>query len=293
MTAVAHRTEGERREGPLGVICGGGALPFAVADAARRSGREVVLFPIMGVADEKRVSGYVHHWVKVGQFGRFRRLAAALKCRDVVFIGNLVRPALSDVWLDWTTLRLLPRIASAMRGGDDYLLSSVGKIFESYGFRLLGAQEVAPEILMTEGLVGRRKPVARDMTDIGTGLALLQAMGPFDIGQAVVVVDNRVIAVEAAEGTDEMLARVVEMRRTGRVRTPVGMGVLVKAAKPGQDRRFDMPTVGPETVAGAARAGLAGIAVVAAGSLIAQPVLVAAAADRAKMFVIGVGQPSK
>ena len=136
-------------------------------------------------------------------------------------------------------------------------------MFEENGFRLLGAHEVAPEILMPEGALGRVQPRERDRADIAFGLDYLRASGPFDIGQAVVVADKHVLAVEAAEGTDAMLARVAEMRASGRVRSAVGTGVLVKAPKRGQDARFDLPSIGPRTVESVARAGLAGIAVVA------------------------------
>lgn len=275
-------------DGPLGIISGGGALPFAVADAVLRSGREVVLFPITGAADASRVASYPHRWVKLGQFGRFRRLAADAKCRDLVFIGNLIRPALSSVLLDFSTLRVLPRVAAAMRGGDDRLLTGIGQIFEAYGFRLFGAHEVAPDILVAEGPIGRCAPAAGALSDIKAGLALLDAIGRFDVGQASVVVNNRIVAIEGAEGTDGMLARIAEMRRTGRLRTPIGAGVLVKAAKPGQDHRFDLPSIGPQTVAGAAHAGLGGVAAAAGEALISEPYGVQAAADRSGLFVVGV-----
>ncbi len=274
--------------GPLGIISGGGGLPFAVADSALRGGRKVILFAINGAADQSRVAAYPHHWVKLGQFGRLRRLAAQASCRDLVFIGTLVRPALSKISIDLGTLRVLPRIAAAMRGGDDRLLTGIGRIFETYGFRLLGAHEVAPDILVAEGPIGRRLPSARDLNDIKLARVLLDAIGPFDVGQAIVVVANRVVAIEGAEGTDEMLARIAEMRRTGRLNAPIGAGVLVKAAKPGQDRRFDLPSIGPQTVAGAAHGGLAGIAIVAGEVLISEPHAVQAAADRAGLFVAGV-----
>ena len=133
-----------------------------------------------------------------------------------------------------------------------------------------------------------RTPSERDRADIARGLALLNATSPFDIGQAVVVADNQVLAVEGPEGTDQMLARVAELRRNGRIRTPAGTGVLVKAAKLGQDQRIDLPVIGPPTVEAAGAAGLAGIAVVAGSTIVAEPERIAAAADRAKIFVIGV-----
>ena len=278
---------------PLAIICGGGSLPFAVADAVARRGRRVVLFPIQGFGDPAAIERYPHHWIALGQFGRMCRLATAERCRDIVFIGNLIRPSLREIRLDWQTIRLMPRIVRLYRGGDDRLLSGIGRIFEEHGFRLLGAHEVAPEILVRDGLIGKRAPSERDQADIATGLAVLDAIGPFDIGQAAVIAAGHVVAVEAAEGTDAMLSRVAELRRMGRIRHPVGVGVLVKAPKPGQDRRFDLPSIGPQTVAGVIRAGLAGVAVVAGETIMAQPDVVAAAADRGRIFVVGIPGPQR
>jgi DUF1009 family protein len=174
------------------------------------------------------------------------------------------------------------------RHGDNGLLSGLGSIVEEQGFRLLGAHEVAPELLMPQGAVGNRMPGDDDWADIQRALALLQATGPFDVGQAAVVSDGRVLAIEAAEGTDQMLARLAELRRSGQIHARDGAGVLVKAPKPGQDRRFDLPSIGPRTVEGAATAGLAGIAVVAGSTIVAEPDHIIAAADRAKIFVIGI-----
>src|ERR1700736_5849210 len=241
---------------PVAIICGGGSLPFAVADAVLRRGRRAVLFPIRGFADPAAVERYQHHWIALGQFGRMCRLASAERCRDVVFISNLIRPSLHEIRLDWRTIRLMPRIVRLYRGGDDRLLSGIGRIFEEHGFRLLGAHEVAPEILVPEGPMGKRAPSEGDRADIATGLAVLAAMGPFDIGQAAVIAAGHVLAVEAAEGTDAMLSRVAELRRLGRIRYPVGTGVLVKAPKPGQDRRFNFPSFGPRTTGGAFRPAL-------------------------------------
>ncbi len=184
-------------------------------------------------------------------------------------------------------LRRIPTLLAAFRGGDDHLLSGIARMFEREGFQLIGAHVVAPDILMPEGALGSAQPSERDRDDIALGFDYLKATGPFDVGQAVVVAGRRVLAVEAAEGTDEMLQRVAEMRKNGRVSAPAGTGVLVKAPKPGQDTRFDLPAIGPRTVDGVVRAGLAGMAVAAGSSIVAEPEKLVAAADRAKVFVIG------
>jgi hypothetical protein len=279
---------GAEAEGPLAIIAGGGSLPLAVADAAIRRGRRAVIFAVRGWADPAAVERYPHHWIALVQAGRFQRLAHSEGCRDVVFIGAARRPPFRSLRIDLGTLRLLPAILRSYRGGDNHLLSGVAQGFEDHGFRIVGAHEVAPEILMPEGRIGSRGPAQRDLADIARGLDLLRAIGPFDVGQAAVVADNQVLAVEAAEGTDAMLARIVEQRALGRIPTPKGVGVLVKAPKPGQDRRFDLPAIGPRTVTEAARAGLAGIAVVAGSAIVAEPMEVAAAADKANVFVTGI-----
>jgi len=276
------------RQAPLALLCGGGSLPLAVAGSVAARGRAVVLFPLRGAADPQIAARYPHHWVAVGQLGKFTRLARAAGCRDVVFIGSLLRPPLWQLRFDWTALMALPRVIAAYRGGDDHLLTGVARLFEHQGFRVLGAHEVAPEILMPDGALGGVTPSAGAREDAAFGFAYLRAAGPFDIGQAVVVANKHVLAVEAAEGTDAMLARVAQLRAAGRIAAPAGSGVLVKAPKPAQDRRFDLPSIGPQTVEGVARAGLAGIAVTAGETVIAEPAALIAAADRAKVFVVGL-----
>ena len=169
-------------------------------------------------------------------------------------------------------------------GGDNHLLSGVSRIVESQGFHLLGAHEVAPEILVPVGALGRINAAEQNREDIAFGFDYLRASGAFDVGQAVVVAGKRVLAVEAAEGTDQMLARVAELRSAGRIGAPPGVGVLVKAPKPEQDRRFDLPSIGPKTVSGTTHAKLAGIAVVAGATVIAEPERVVVEADRAGIF---------
>ena len=141
---------------------------------------------------------------------------------------------------------------------------------------------------MPEGVLGRYAPNARDRADIGRGLAALHAVGMFDIGQAAVVADNHVLAVEGIEGTDLLLARVAELRRIGRIRTQTGVGVIVKAPKRGQDVRYDLPSIGPRMVEGAIAAGLDGIAILAGGGIVAEAERIVALADQAGIFVVGV-----
>lgn len=273
---------------PIGVVAGGGVMPFAVADSLVARGIDPVLFALRGVCDPVRVDRFRHHWISIGQYGRVVRLFRAENCRDIVFIGTLVRPALSEIRFDFGTLRVFGRVLKAFRGGDDHLLTGVSRIFEKDGFRLLGVKDVAPDLLMPNGHLSRVVPDPSAAADIARGLDVLKALGPFDIGQAAVVIDGHVVAVEDIEGTDGLLARVAALRSQGRIRAKAGRGVLVKAPKSGQDLRFDLPTVGPRTVEGAAKAELAGIAIAAGNAIVVEPQIMIEAADTAGLFVTGV-----
>ena len=263
-------------------------MPFAVADSLAARGIAPVLFALKGSCDPVRVERFRHHWISVGQFGRAEKLFRSEGCRDLIFIGTLLRPALSEVRLDWGTIRVLGRVMAAFRGGDDHLLSGIGRILEQDGFRMVGIRDVAPDILMPEGCITRAMPGPADTADIAKGRDVLRALGPFDIGQAVVVIDGHVVAVEDIEGTDGLLARVARLRGEGRIRAKAARGVLVKAPKSSQDLRFDLPTVGSRTVEGAAKAGLAGIAIIAGHTIAADSQSMIEAADKAGLFIQGL-----
>jgi UDP-2,3-diacylglucosamine hydrolase len=273
---------------PVGLIAAGGAMPFAVADSLRARGIASVLFALRGVCDADKVERFRHHWISVGELGRATRLFRAEGCRDLVFIGSLVRPALSEIRLDWGTLRALRQVWTAFRGGDDHLLSGIGRILEQDGFRMVGIKDVAPDLLMPEGCLTRTVPDAQAQADIEKGREVLRALSRFDIGQAAVVIDGHVVAVEDIEGTDALLSRVARLREQGRIRVAAQRGVLVKAPKSGQDLRYDLPTAGPRTIEGAAGAKLAGVAVVAGNTLVVEPQAMIEAADRTSLFVTGM-----
>jgi DUF1009 family protein len=273
---------------PVGLIAAGGVMPFAVADSLTARGIDPVLFALKGACDPVRVERFRHHWISVGQIGRAIKLFRSENCRDLVFIGTLVRPALSEIRLDWGTLRVLRRLWAAFRGGDDHLLSGIGRILEQDGFRMVGIRDVAPDLLMPEGCMTRVEPDENAAADIARGREVLRALSPFDIGQAAVVIDGHVVGVEDIEGTDGLLARVARLRGEGRIRAKAARGVLVKAPKSAQDLRFDLPTIGPRTIEGAAKARLAGVAIVAGNTIVVEPQVMIEAADAAGLFVTGL-----
>jgi UDP-2,3-diacylglucosamine hydrolase len=273
---------------PVGLIAAGGVMPFAVADSLIARGIDPVLFGLRGACDPVAVTRFRHHWISIGQVGRAVKLFRAENCRDLVFIGALVRPALSEIRLDWRTLRIIATVWAAFRGGDDHLLSSIGRILEQDGFRMVGIRDVAPDLLMPEGCVTLKVPDENAAADIARGREVLRALSPFDIGQAAIVIDGHVVGVEDIEGTDGLLARVAHLRGEGRIRARAARGVLVKAPKSGQDLRFDLPTIGPRTIEGAIKAGLAGVAVVAGNTIAVEPQAMIEVADAAGLFVTGL-----
>jgi UDP-2,3-diacylglucosamine hydrolase len=273
---------------PVGLIAAGGVMPFAVADSLLARGITPVLFAIRGACDEQQAARFRHHWISVGQLGRATALFRTEGCRDLMFIGSLVRPALSEIRLDWGTLRAMGQIWTSFRGGDDHLLSGIGRILEGQGFRMVGIKDVAPDLLIPEGALTVTKPDQRAEADIAKGREVLRALSPFDIGQAAIVIDGHVVGIEDIEGTDGLLSRVARLREAGRIRAPAGRGVLVKAPKAGQDLRYDLPAIGPRTAEGAATARLAGVAVIAGNTIVAEPQAMIAAADKASLFVVGV-----
>ncbi len=259
----------------LGIIAGAGALPGLLVSAARAQGRAFTVLGIAGFADQ----GLADHWIHMGEAGRAFDLLRAAGVKDVVLAGGLRRPALSDIKPDLKGAAILARIAARLMPGvgDDTLLSAVIAEFEREGFRVVGADQVLSDLLAPPGPLSKLEPDARALADIAIGLEAARSLGAADKGQAVIVSDGAVIGCEDVHGTDALIAR---HGKPG--------SVLVKAKKPQQERRADLPTIGPATVSNAARAGLKGIAVEAGHTLILGRAEVAAAADAAGLFVVGV-----
>lgn len=268
----------------LGIIAGGGGVPLVVARAAEAAGRPVVLFGIVGEADLD-IEAFHHHWLRWGEIGRLFDLLSRERVGEVVICGAVNRPDFSAIRVDLGAVLSLPKILSLMVGGDDTVLKNVVRFLEDRGYKVLGAHQIAPELVGGKGSLGRFKPNGDAEADIAKGVEASLALGRLDIGQAVVAISGRVIAVEGIEGTDELLQRVADLRKRGRLKAAHRSGVLVKAAKPQQDLRVDLPTIGPRTVEMAVAAGLAGVAVEAGRVMIVDRPATIAAADAARLFL--------
>ncbi len=278
--------------GKVALICGGGQFPLAAARAAQDSGREVFLLGLRGIAS-KEIEQFPHVWLGIGQLGQGFREISAREIRDICLIGGLGRPEFSDLRLDWGGVKRLPEIIRMFAGGDDQILKGVIGLFEREGFSVVGVDSFAPGLLAGVGAMNAL-PFPGDLAeDLAFGRKCLADLSAYDCGQALVVAGKRIIAIEAVEGTDAMLDRVAQLREKGRWRAKGAAGLLVKAPKRGQDLRVDLPAIGPQTVAAAARAGLRGLAVAAGGVLILDRAAVAGQAEKAGLFLFGflAGEP--
>ncbi|MGE5200616.1 MAG: LpxI family protein [Acidobacteriota bacterium] len=265
----------------LGILAGSGELPLRVIDACRAAGRPVFVLGLSGAADPERFREVPHATIRLGAAAEGLRILRENGVEELVMAGPVRRPSLASLMPDWRAAKFFARIGLRALG-DDGLLSAIIKELEIEGFRVVGVDSVLGGLIAPRGSIGRIEPDQQAKLDIARGLEVVRALGTLDVGQAAVVQQGIVLGVEAVDGTDALIARAGELRREG------PGGVLVKLAKPGQERRADLPTIGIRTVEACARAGLRGIAVEAGASLIVDRAAVAAAADAAGLFVIGV-----
>ncbi len=266
----------------LGILAGGGPIPGQVAAAARAAGRDVFIVGLEGFAQAAVIAPYKHEVIRIGAVSRILAALRAHGCQDLVMIGAVRRPSIFDLRPDAEGARLLARAGRMAIAGDDGLLAAVVRVLGENGFRVIGAHEILREALGPRGVLTRASPDAQAMADIERGVAVVRALGTVDVGQCCVVQQGFVLAVEAVEGTDAMLSRCGDLARSG------PGGVLVKLVKPNQERRADLPTIGPITIQGAIAAGLRGVAFEAEGTILADKDACIAAADAAGLFLLGL-----
>ncbi len=272
----------------LAIIAGGGVLPRYLADAARAHGENPYILSLRAESGEDW-SGYDHETVSIadhsGIGAAFRRHGIG---RAVLSGWVRRRPEWRDIRAPLKVFRVIPSVVrTLLQGGDDAVLRMVIRLIEAEGVRVVGAHDIAPDLLGSEGPLGRLVPDAADEADIAAAAAAALALGRLDVGQGAVAVGGRVVALEGAEGTDGMLERVAVLRAAGRI-SQRRRGVLVKLCKPGQDLRADLPSIGVETLRRAKAAGLAGIAVEAGRSLVLERAAIIAEADAGGLFVTGI-----
>ncbi|MBS0331427.1 MAG: UDP-2,3-diacylglucosamine diphosphatase LpxI [Proteobacteria bacterium] len=271
----------------LGLIAGGGSLPVEIAEHCQRSGRSLFVIRLKGFAGSG-LEPYAGAEVGLAELGKCLKALRRAKCEAVCLAGQVARPDFATLMPDLRGLRAMPAAVAAARRGDDALLRMLVHEFEKEGFTVEGATEVMDDLGLAAGLLGAAAPGPEHAADIAQALDVARAIGRLDAGQAAVVCRGLVLALEAAEGTDALLARVADLPEALRGRPGTPEGVLAKAPKPIQETRVDLPTIGPATVEAVARAGLAGIVGEAGKLLVLERERVIRLADELGVFVLGV-----
>ncbi|MBW7906896.1 MAG: UDP-2,3-diacylglucosamine diphosphatase LpxI [Phycisphaerae bacterium] len=279
----------ESGQTPLGLIAGEGQLPLLVARGARATGRRVVVVALRGCADPGLAAAAdVLRWRGIAQLGRWIRVLRRSGCREVVMAGRVRKSRMfgGPRWLQW--LQYLPDLTSirvwyfaARDKRNDALLGAVAEEMQRRGLTLIDSTRYIPDSLAAEGVLTPQAPPPRVLDDARFAWPLLKQVAGLDIGQSMAVKEREVIAVEAIEGTDALI------ERAGRL-CPQGGWTLVKVAKPNQDLRFDVPTVGPQTIENLARAGAAALVIEAGRTIMLERERLLAEAARCRIAVVGM-----
>ena len=265
----------------LGIIAGGGLLPVKLAECCEKNDIEVFMCAFDGQTEPAAVKGREHMWGSIGAAGKIIKTLKDHDVRDLVLIGNIRRPSLSELKPDFKTAEFFARIGFKARGDND-ILELLKDELNREGFAVHGVQNFMQDLLTPYGLIGKHKPEKAELESIRRGVIVSQEIGRLDIGQSVIIQHGHVIGIEGAEGTDELIRRCKAYLRRG------GGAVLVKTCKPMQHKYLDLPTIGPDTVMVAAEYGLSGVVIEAENSLLLEPDVIKEMADRHKIFVMGI-----
>jgi DUF1009 family protein len=265
----------------LGMIAGSGMMPVEIIRHCNATGRELFVVGIEPFAQEEQLKEAPHTFAKIGEAGKILKAFKEHHVYEIVLAGGIKRPSFKEMIPDWEGMKIVAKLA-VKKMSDDKLFRVVMDEIEARGFKVVGIEEVVPEMMFSEGIYGKIKPSGEDMDDIRRGITVAKALGAVDVGQAVVVQEGMVLAVEAIEGTDMMLSRAATVKKEGKA------PVMVKVLKPGQDLRTDLPAMGLQTIEQLKKYGIGGMAVEAGGILLIEREAVIRMADKEGIFIIGV-----
>lgn len=266
---------------PLGIIAGGGDVPRQLILRCAEETRGVFVVAVEGETDASTIEGIPHIWTRIGAVGNAIERMREAGVRDLVFAGKIGRPKLSNIMPDALGAKLLAKLGLSLLGGDSKIFKTIVAFFEAEGFRIIGIHDIMQGMVATRGAIGKHAPDTQAMDDITQGVRIALAIGEMDIGQAVIIKQSLVLGVEAVEGTDALIERCSLLSGEGKG------GVLIKACKPIQEQRVDLPTIGRNTVELLHKAGFAGIAVEAGRSLLADRNETIRLADELGIFIFG------
>ena len=263
-----------------GLIAGQGDLPIRLLSHFLETGTPAYVVAFEGQTPEETIETVPHIWVKLGAIAPILDYFKSNGVTHLILAGAIRRPSLSELSLDWTGTKLLARIGFKSLG-DDGLLSAIVTYLEEQGFCVIGADDILSDLTTPHGNLTTAQPTSEDMDDISRAIQVLYKLGEADVGQATVIQQGLILGLEAIEGTSALIDRTADYRRPGRG------GILVKMAKPEQNLRIDLPTIGLETIEKAAASGLVGIAVEAGRSQILGKSETLVLANNHGLFVYG------
>lgn len=244
----------------LAIISGTGALPRVIAEVCKESNQPYYVVLFKGT-DLDWVKGHPVIETLIERPGKLIKELKKKECDQVVFAGAMRRPNVNPLKLDTLGMKLVSKVLSNSKTGDDATLRAIVEVFENEGIIVRAAQDVAPDILPNEGVLTKLHPTEHDKSDVERAKTLVATLGELDVGQGAVVAQGLCLALETIQGTDVMLEFVANNRDGFTSNTSDAKGVLYKAAKPKQDLRVDLPAIGPKTITNVHQAGLAGVAI--------------------------------
>jgi DUF1009 family protein len=266
----------------LGIIAGGGLLPRYLAEHCSNQNIPYFILALEGFADVDFIAAHPHAWQNMGKIGQAVDRLKEQGITHLTFGGKVERPSLSSLKLDFAGMKLMGRIATLKNHGDDALLSTLMGFMEEQGFTIASPDSLITHLTVPEGHLTTTRPNAGAEEDIKFGMHFLAKLGEFDIGQAVIVQQKKIIAIEAAEGTDKMLERSAPLLLKGEKAT------LIKMKKPTQDKRVDLPSIGADTLRRAHAIGLGGIAIEANATLVLDKKATIEIAEQHGLFITAI-----
>lgn len=270
------------RPSPIGIIVGGGDLPLFVTEILKHQRRPYYLFPILGTENLMDLSGHPYKAISLGKVDHFLNLLRRQNINQIMFLGYISRSSILKTAFDWKGLRWLWSIVFCLFK-DNTVLNTLIQHFEKEGFTVVGIHQVAPDLLMLRGFLTKIKPAKKTQKTIELGVDAALKLGRLDRGQAVVVSGNQVIAVEDKRGTDFLI-------QNARKKCPKCELILVKTARPQQDLRIDLPTIGLKTIENLVKSGYKGLCLEAGVGILLNRTETVKAADQNKIFVYGYQQ---
>lgn len=267
----------------LAIIAGNGDLPKLIIKDCEQKKKDFVVILVAGESNHEEYKKYNSHIIEIGFVSKALKILKENKVKDIVFAGGVKKPSFSAVKVDKKGAILLSKIVANKIFGDDNILTTITKFFAKEGFNIVGVDELINDIVVKKGVLTRTKPKKSDLENIEIGQNSLKTMSNLDIGQAIAIQQKQIIAIEAIEGTDELIKRCKKLAFTKGLKA-----ILVKIKKENQNSKIDLPTIGVKTINNLIKSNFSGIAFKAGSTLVIDKKKVIDLADKNGLFVVSI-----